>query len=231
MTTFALVHGAWHGAWFWQPLSAALRERGHNPIAVELPADDPTAGFRAYVDVAVQALAGARGDPVVVGHSLGGLTIPLIADAQPVSRLVFLSAMVPEPGVSVADQLGREPEMFAPSFEGAPARDDSERSWWPDAAEAIGTLYPDCPRDLAEWAAARLRPQGRLPNTEPCPLTRWPEVESAYVLGRQDAVIDPAWARRTARERLGVEPVELPGGHSLPLSRPAELADALTAYA
>jgi hypothetical protein len=40
-------------------------------------------------------------------------------------------------------------------------------------------------------------------------------------------MIAPAWSRRVARERLGVESVELPGGHSPFLSRPAELAAAL----
>jgi pimeloyl-ACP methyl ester carboxylesterase len=57
---------------------------------------------------------------------------------------------------------------------------------------------------------------------------RLPDLESTYVLGRDDACIGPEWSRRAARARLGVEAIELPGGHSPFLARPRELADALT---
>jgi hypothetical protein len=39
------------------------------------------------------------------------------------------------------------------------------------------------------------------------------------------------WARRHARERLGIEADELDGGHYISLSRPRELAERLAAYA
>jgi pimeloyl-ACP methyl ester carboxylesterase len=228
MTSFALVHGAWHGAWFWEPLAAELEQRGNAAIVVELPSADRSLGAADYAHVIVDAIAELDQPPVVVGHSFGGLTIPLVA-ARPVRRLIFLSALIPEPGISLIEQLEREPEIFSPGFDGAPTRDEQERSLWPDPEQAIRAFYPDCPRDVAEWAARRLRPQGRLPNIEPCPLAGWPDVPSTYVLARQDVVINPAWSRRAARERLGVDPIELEGGHSLPLSRPAELAEALTA--
>ena len=59
----------------------------------------------------------------------------------------------------------------------------------------------------------------------------WPAVPSASVIARDDRSIAVPWSRRAARERLGVEPVELDGGHSPFMSRPAELADVLTALA
>jgi hypothetical protein len=40
-----------------------------------------------------------------------------------------------------------------------------------------------------------------------------------------------AWARRHARERLGIDADEMDGGHYITLSRPGELADRLAAYA
>jgi hypothetical protein len=64
---------------------------------------------------------------------------------------------------------------------------------------------------------------------EPCPLEQLPDVESTYLLARDDHAVSPEWSRRAARERLGVEPVELPGGHSPTMARPAELAAALAA--
>jgi len=50
-----------------------------------------------YADAAIRAFADAGGDVVVVGHSLAGPTIALIADRRPVSRLVYLWAVLPVP--------------------------------------------------------------------------------------------------------------------------------------
>ncbi len=108
-------------------------------------------------------------------------------------------------------------------------RDDQGRSFWPEAAAgaAIHDLYHDCPRPAAEAAFARLRHQARLPSTEPCPLESLPAVRTVSVIATGDRSISPAWSRVAARERLGVEPVELAGGHSPFLARPDELADRL----
>ena len=227
MTGFALVHGAWYGAWSMEPLAAALVERGHEAISIELPGDDESAGFAEYVEVILDAMPAAGHEAVLVGHSLTGLTVPLVAARRPLRRLVFLCAMVPVPGMSLVEQLEREPEIFAPGFDGAPARDERERSHWPDSEQAIHDLFGDCPRELAEWAAARLRPQGRRPNVDRCPLEAWPEVPCAYILGSEDTLINPAWSRRAARERLGVAPVEIEAGHSAPFAAPEAVADAL----
>ena len=63
--------------------------------------------------------------------------------------------------------------------------------------------------------------------TEPTPLTAWPDVESRSIVCRDDRAINPAWVRAAARDRLGVEAVEISGGHSPFLTRPVELALAL----
>src|SRR5215216_4846563 len=75
VTTFALVHGAWHGAWCWERLTPALEAGGHRVVAVDLPCEDATATFETYAEVVVQALD-AEAEVVVVGHSLAGLTVP-----------------------------------------------------------------------------------------------------------------------------------------------------------
>jgi pimeloyl-ACP methyl ester carboxylesterase len=227
MTTFALVHGAWHGGWCWERLIPELEHHGHAAIAIDLPCEEPAAGCRAYSDVVLARTAGAGDDLVLVGHSLGGLTIPLVADRRPLRKLVFLCALIAVPGLSLVDQLEAEPGIFRPEFGTGIARDELGRSYWEDEDEAIDALYADCPRQLAAWAAARLRPQGRGASTEPCPLAQWPVVDSVSLYGREDAAIDPSWSREAARARLGSDAVELPGGHSPFLSRPAELAEAL----
>src|SRR5256885_1003059 len=79
----------------------------------------------------------------------------------------------------------------------------------------------------AGWAAAQPRPQGWTPSREPCPLDRWPDSELMSIVCTDDELVTPDWSRRIAREVLGVEPVELPGGHFPMLGVPTELAEAL----
>ena len=171
----------------------------------------------------------ARGDVVLVGHSLGGLTIPLVAAARPVRALVFLCALLPVPGLSVVDQLRLEPEIFAPGFGSSVARDALGRSYWTDREEAIAQMYGDIEPTEATRAVARLRPQARLPSVETTPLRAWPDVPSVVVLARDDLAVAPTWSRHAARDRLGIEALELSGSHSPFMSQPANLAELLLA--
>jgi pimeloyl-ACP methyl ester carboxylesterase len=91
----------------------------------------------------------------------------------------------------------------------------------------LHAYFHDCPEDVARHAWERLRPQAATPMTERCPLEAWPDVPATYVLMREDRSVAPAWSREVARERLGGDAVELDGGHSPFLSRPAALADVL----
>jgi predicted alpha/beta hydrolase len=92
MATFSLVHGSQHGGWAWDLLRGELEERGHTVAAPDLPCEDVNAAIVEYAAVVPAA-------DVVVGHSLGGLTIPLV----PARVLVFLCAVVP--GVRWEDAL------------------------------------------------------------------------------------------------------------------------------
>jgi pimeloyl-ACP methyl ester carboxylesterase len=228
VTTFALVHGAWHGAWCWEPLVGELEARGHRAVAVDLPCDDVTAGLDAYASTVLEAVEGVAGDElVVVGHSLGGITIPIVADRRPVSRLVFVCALIPRPGRPLADVF-TDSTLFVPGPSNGTRRDDQGRSYWPDPAVAIEAMYPDCGPTLAQDAAARLRPQAAKPSNDPSPLQTWPDVPVTSIVCDDDLMLAPAWLRRAARELLGVEPIDLPGSHSPMLARPGSLADALT---
>ncbi len=96
--------------------------------------------------------------------------------------------------------------------------------WMVGPRTATELFFSDVPRDLVAWAVARLRPQCYRVMQEPTPLDAWPAVPSSYIVCRDDRALNPDWARAVARDRLGVEPIEIDGGHSPFLSRPAELA-------
>jgi pimeloyl-ACP methyl ester carboxylesterase len=97
MAAFALIHGGGANAWDWHLVAPALRERGHHPVAVDLPSQDRSAGWSEYTDTLVRAV-GDRSELVVVGHSLGGFTAPLVCACLPAKLLVLVAAMIPSPG-------------------------------------------------------------------------------------------------------------------------------------
>lgn len=104
MTTFVLVHGAWHGGWCWERLAPLLQQAGHDVVVPELPTEDGSADFDAYADVVCTDLRGCDDDVVVVAHSLAGATGALVPDRRPVRHLVYLCAAVPQGGASLVDQ-------------------------------------------------------------------------------------------------------------------------------
>jgi pimeloyl-ACP methyl ester carboxylesterase len=78
---------------------------------MDLPCDEPAAGCKLYAETLVGPLV-AHGEPVgVVGHSLGGQSIPLVAAARPVERMVFLAAFIPRPGLAFRDQFATEEDV------------------------------------------------------------------------------------------------------------------------
>jgi pimeloyl-ACP methyl ester carboxylesterase len=55
-------------------------------------------------------------------------------------------------------------------------------------------------------------------------------VPTRVILGRDDRLFPARFVRRVARERLGIAPDEIDGGHTLALSHPKELAARLLGY-
>lgn len=227
---FVLVHGAYHGAWCWDLLVPELQRRGHKTVTVDLPITDPAAGAAVYARTVGEAMSEFEA-PLVLGHSMGGLVVPLIAATRLVQRMIFLAALLPEPGSSLADQRRREP------IDPEPGPTTPQFTELGDGVFRIGTstatemFLSDAPKMLSDWAVERLRPQGYLFMDEVTPLASWPDTPSAYIVCGDDRAVNPAWCRRAAVERLGVEPHEIPGGHSPFLTRPTELADLLDAIA
>jgi pimeloyl-ACP methyl ester carboxylesterase len=225
MATFGLVHGGWHDSWCWERVTPLLQALGHDVVTMDLPCDDPSADLDTYAGVVCDALDGAD-DVIVVGHSLGGLTAGLVAAHRPLRHLVYLCALLPDIGRSWFDQVAEEPEMMCPGWDAALEQDDQSRTTWGDRDLARRLLYADCDESTVAEALAHLRPQVGL-GSVPFEPAEFPAVRTTSVVCTDDRMVDAGWARRAARERFGADVVELPGGHSPFLSRPAALADVL----
>ena len=207
-----------------------LERRGHVVTAIDMPVSDPHAGAEVYASTIIDAVDWTE-PPMLVGHSMSGLVVPLVAATRPVRFLVFVAAMLPQLGMSANEQRGAEPidPTIKPSAQQWTDLGDGVWSVGPDTATEL--FWHDAAPDTAAWAVARLRPQCYRVMTEVCPLGAWPSIASAYVACRDDRALNPAWQQRAPRERLHVEPVWLDGGHSPMLTRPAALAEMLDGLA
>jgi pimeloyl-ACP methyl ester carboxylesterase len=212
VSTFALIHGAGDVGWYWHLVDAELRGKGHDVVAPDLPCDDDRAGLSEYADTVLEAI-GDRGDLVVVAQSAGAFTAPLVCDRTPVEQLVLVAGLIPVPGEA--------------------GRDWSTNTGYESPAESydvVGTFYHDVPPELAAEALERSRAQSDTPSLEPWPLEAWPDVDTRFLLCRNDRLLPADFLRRVVRERLGFAPDEIESGHCPALSRPKELAERLDAY-
>jgi pimeloyl-ACP methyl ester carboxylesterase len=222
MADFGFIHGGMHGAWCWTYVALELRALGHRPFAVDLPIETVGLGAVDYAHAAATAFAEADDDLIVVAHSLGGLTAPLLPALRPVGTIVYLCAALPEFSRSFRDQILAGGIMTPRMFE-VRAQDSLGRTAMTQA-HANEVWFDDCEPDIQRWAFRHLRPQAQHVQAENTPLEAWPDVPVHSIVCTEDRAVNLSWGRDVARTRLGVEAIELPGGHSPFLSRPAELA-------
>ena len=216
MATFALVHGAWHDGWCWHLVEERLRARGHGTVAPTLPIDDVAVSFPDYADIVADALGANGGPVVVVGHSVAGRWLHLVAARRPVELTVYVCPRLP-------DRDG-EPDAFRPDAVAGDLRDELGRSTW--SARGAAWMYARVPRALAVAATERLRPQffGMI-DPEDSPDLR--ALRTAAIACRDDEFFSLEYERWAAREVLGSAPTELDGGHFPMLEQPDRLAAAL----
>jgi pimeloyl-ACP methyl ester carboxylesterase len=218
VATFSLLHGAWHAPSCWDPVAKRLEELGHAATAPELPLHDPAAGYEERVGPALDALGDVDGPVIVVAHSQSSALGPLVAAARPVSLLVYLC-----PRMGGFEPPSGAPRPFREGFPFPAARPDGTTAWDPGAA--IEVMYPRLPPGRAQALAERLRPMA-MPSDD-YPLREHPDVPVALLYASEDEFFEPAFERFMARELLGVEPIELQGGHFPMAEDPIGLAGLL----
>lgn len=225
MSTFALIHGGGDVGWSWHLVAAALEAQGHEVVAPDLPASDDALTLEDYADAVVTAV-GRRSGVVVVGHSFGGFTAPLVAARLDADVLVLLAGMIPAPGEP--PERWWESTGYGAAVEEQAARDGGMTG----NDDPYVSFYHDVPRDLAADALSRERAHPSAAAMEaPWPLDAWPDIPTKFIVCTEDRFFPPRFLRRLAHERLGIEADEVVGGHCAMLSRPADIAELLIRYA
>jgi pimeloyl-ACP methyl ester carboxylesterase len=221
---FVLIPGAGGAAWYWHRVEEELRGRGHEAVAVDLPADDDAAGLAEYADAVVEA-AGDRADVVLVAQSMAGFSAPLVCERRPVALLVLVNAMIPAPGETPG-------QWWENTGQAEAMRENDLRDGRPPDAgfDAFTYFLHDLPQGVVEESAAHQRDQSGTPFGQPWPLDSWPDVPTRVLIGRDDRFFPAGFQRRIAEARLGITPDEIAGGHLVALANPSELADRLEAY-
>jgi pimeloyl-ACP methyl ester carboxylesterase len=216
--SFVLVPGAGGNAGLWQLVEPLLQRAGYHSVAVTLP-NWSGATFSDHAD-AIVAAAGAPDEVTLVAQSMGAFAAPLSCDRLPVAELVLLNAMIPAPGETAG-------EWWSNTGQAEAVRSNDLREGRdPDAGFDAQTYFlHDLPPDVLEllMSSGEAEPVDSLFETR-FPLTRWPDVPTTVLAGRDDRFFPYEFQRRIARDRLGLEVEQLPGGHLLALSQPDALA-------
>jgi len=219
-----LVPGAGGAGWYWHRVVPLLEEAGHEAVAVDLPGDDLAAGLPEYAELATRA-CGDAAELLLVGQSLGGFTVPivaarLVAEGRAPVGIVLVNAMVPRPGETPGawwEAVGQEQARVEAARAGG----------WPEAFDLDTYFLHDVDPEIAAAGERHQRPEADAVFSTPCAVEAWPEVPTRVLSGADDRFFPLALQQRIARDRLGIEPTVLPGGHLLALSQPVATAGAL----
>lgn len=238
MSRFVVAHGAFEGAYCWASIAERLRAAGHKVQTPDLPGlgEDPTppaeVTLKMYVDTICDVLRSDDEPAVLVSHSMGGIVATQAAALLPdrVAQHIYVSAFLPKNGGSLLSLAGL-PEgsddgvlrNMAVSGEPAVAILDAE-----SGAEV---LYGECEPDVAQEAAARLRPQPMEPFHAPVEIDDNLTIPRRFIVCTKDKAILEKLQRRMIRESPCEEVAEIQTDHSPFFSAPEELTRILLEFA
>jgi pimeloyl-ACP methyl ester carboxylesterase len=226
VTGLLLVHGAWHGAWCWEPLQQRLTSREIRSVAIDLPGHGDRrrpawrVSWRDYVEAVCDAAGAFSTPPILVGHSMGGGVITGAAALAPdaFAAMVYVAAFVPRPGDSILSLAKQDRPIDG-------GRIDLLRgqiTFTPQRAAEI--FFHDCP-DPDRWSGL-IQPQPIRPTLAKMP-DRQVTIPRHYIRCKQDRAISSEHQRRMA-ENAGIDQLyEMDCGHSPFLAAPDRLADIL----
>ena len=230
MTTFVLVHGAWHTGDLLEDTAAPIRAAGHEVYLPTLAGNRPGDSKKVGLEDAIQSLVDFFtehdiNDAVLLGHSYGGMVITGAADriSTRLRRLVYWNAFVPNNGESISDMI---PPHYVELFAQLEQADGSVTLPFPIFREAF---MNDASLELAQRAYDKLNPHPSNTFKDAIALSTNPAdmaTPKSYINGTEDTSLPHSmtWHPRLS-EKLGLyRLVQTPGGHELCFTNPRLLA-------
>ena len=237
---YLFIHPSWRGAWCWERVLQIMHGWGREAYAIDLPghgaryheienvrlADYPRAVVEFIMERGLNRV-------VLVGNSMGGLVIQLVAQEIPerISHLIWYMGFILNDGESELDTLPPQmAEQFLKSIDGnkipVPPHSEIREKWMQDMTAEEQTA------DLQRW-----QPNPAAPKLEKADLKRFygdPRVQTipkSFINGVKDVCFDweyrKAWDPRLSGNITNFTYAEVPGSHCCFNCHPEELVQAV----
>lgn len=231
MSTYVLVHAAWHTGTELEPVAALIRAAGHEVFTPTLhgnrPGDAKTIGLEETIQSIVDFLSENNlNDVILLGHSSGGMVITGVADRVPsrIRRLVYCNAFVANNGEAITDLVPPYyPSLLTQGDDGSVVL---PFSIWREA------YINDADLDTAQRAYDKLNPQPFKMFTDKAVLRTNPAemtLPKSFINATEDMALPADYAfHPKLSAKLGLfRLVQIPGSHELCFTNPARLAQAI----
>lgn len=227
MSTYVLIHGAWHGAWCWYKVIPLLEKAGHTVHALDMPGygRDKTPIPEVNFEMIAQHVCGFldnQVEPVIlVGHSWGGGVISQVAEYRPekIKLLVYLSAFLVA-GLEIPQQLFNESKLTKNVIT---SEDNSYSTLNVDGVKEA--CYHDCSEEDVTLAKLLLVPHPTASNTGAVITDEnFGRIPRVYIECLQDNALVPSLQKWMYTHNPCEQVISMNTSHSPFFSAPEELA-------
>lgn len=228
--TVVLVHGAFADSSSWNGVVKILEKDGYPVIAAANPLRTLKGDAQSVADV----LAGIKSPVVLVGHSYGG---PVISEAAygntNVKALVYVAALAPEAGETVAGLAGKFPgSTLGPTLAPPVALKDGGKDLYIQQDKFHDQFAADVPNADAKLMAATQRPVTEAALNEAASEPAWKSIPSWFVYGDKDKNIPPQAMAFMAERAHAKKTVVVKGAsHVVMVSNPKAVASLIESAA
>jgi pimeloyl-ACP methyl ester carboxylesterase len=211
-----LVHGGFVDGSGWQGVYDILKKDGYDVTIVQ----NPTTSLADDVAVTKRAIAAARGQVILVGHSYGGIVVSEAGTDPKVAGVVYIAAFAPDAGESVGSLIANPP----PGAAVPPILPPVDGFLLLDKAKFAASFAADVRPELASFMADSQVPWGVAALDGKVTAPAWKGKPSWYLVATDDRMIPPP-AQRKMASRAKATTVEVPGSHAVYVSNPGAVAN------
>jgi pimeloyl-ACP methyl ester carboxylesterase len=216
--SIVLVHGGFVDGSGWEGVYQILRKDGFEVFVVQ----NPAISLADDVAITKRAIATAKGDVVLVGHSYGGVVVSEAGNDPKVKALVYITAFAPDKGESVASLIANPP-AGAPV---PPILPPVDGFLFLDREKFAASFAADVRPDLAAFMGDSQVPWGLEALQGAVSEPAWRKKPSHYLVAKDDGMIPPP-AQRMMASRAGSLVTEAPGSHAIYVSNPEVVASVI----
>jgi pimeloyl-ACP methyl ester carboxylesterase len=213
-----LVHGMGNDGSVWRPVYEILKAKGYEVSIVQQPLN----GFEEDVKATQRAIARQSGPVVLVAHSYGGVVITTAGNDPKVKALVYVAALQPDKGDTMAGLNAKMPAAF--DTKSVQASPDGYITVTHDAY--VRDVAEDLPAATADFLAASQAPTTAAVFTAATVDPAWRHKPSFGIVAVQDRTINPD-LERWMYKRSDTKVTEIKSGHMVQIGHPQEVADVI----